>query len=109
MKSVTNQVVNLPSKKIMTDYFKGQILASSILSKKLQDSHVLKYIHSTSIISLGKLYDDRCTAIIDQKIVCLVKFDNFLLSGKRNQMDWLWGTPLTAPVLSLSTVQLFQS
>ena len=65
MKSETNQVVNMINNKVMTSYFKGKILASSVLSKKARDAHVFKDLHSASLIYLGGLFDDGFTSIPD--------------------------------------------
>ena len=63
-KPVTNQVVNLPNNKVMTYYFKSQIPASSVPPKKARYTHVLKDLHSASLISLLKLCDDGYTDIL---------------------------------------------
>ena len=58
MKPETNHIVEIPSSS------KGKIPASSVIPKKARDAHVFKYLHSASLISLGRLYDDGCTDII---------------------------------------------
>ena len=67
MKPATNQVVNLPNNKVVTSYLKGQITASSVLSKKVRDSHVLKDILIASLVSLGQICDYGCTDILNKK------------------------------------------
>ena len=73
---------------------------SSVFSKKARYAHVLKYIHSASIISLGKLRDDGCTDILDKKRIHVVKGTRLVLSVKRKKMDGLWDIHLPAPVPS---------
>ena len=82
----------------MTSSFKGQIPASSVLSKKARDTNVFKDLYRVSIISLEQLCDDGCTATLDKKLIRFVKGTRLVLSGKRNQMDGLWDIPLTSPV-----------
>ena len=108
MKLANNQVVNLPNKKVVTYSFKGQIPESLVISKKSRDAHVLKDIHSSSLISLVQLCDVRCTNILNKKRIHVFKYTHLVLSVMRNKMDGLWDIPLTAPVPSTSTIQYFQ-
>ena len=70
---------------------------------------MFKYLHNESIISLGRLCGDGCTAITDKQRIHVVKVTHLVLSGKENQMDGLWDTPLTAPVLSPWAIKYVQS
>ena len=74
-----------------------------MLSQEAQYANVFKDIHSEYLISLGKFCDNGCTDILDKKIH-VVKGNNLVLSGNRNQMDGLRDTPLTSPVLPPSTI-----
>ena len=42
-----------------------------MLSTKVRYAHVFKDLHIASLISLGKLCDDGCTAIIDKNLLIL--------------------------------------
>ena len=64
MKLVTNQVVNIQKNEVTNSSFKGQIPASSVLSKNIRDKNVFKDIQIESLIYLGQLCDDECNAII---------------------------------------------
>ena len=64
MRPAKNQVSNIPINKVMTSYFKGQIPASSVLSKNSRDSHVFKDLHNASLVYLGQLCHYGCTYII---------------------------------------------
>ena len=77
--------------------------------QKSRDSYVLKKLHIASLISLLKLCDFGCTAIIDKKRIHVVNDNHLVLSVKRNRIDGLKRTPLTTPDLLLSTFQSFQS
>ena len=46
-------------------------------------------ITSSSLLSIGKLCDDDCTAIFTKKDMKLVKNKNIILEGKRNESDGL--------------------
>ena len=71
----------------MNYYLKGQINASSVLSKKARDAHVFKDTHSKSLTYLGELCEDEFTYILDKKRIRVVKVTHSFLSMKRNQMD----------------------
>ena len=73
MKQATNQVIYIPNNEVITSSFKVQIPASSVICKKAQDSHAFKNLHSESIISLRKLFDDGCNAILDKNEFMLLK------------------------------------
>ena len=109
MKPATNQVVNIPNNEVVTYSFKGQIPESLVISKKSRDAHVLKDLHSSSLISLVQLCDGGCTNILNKKRIHVFKDTHLFLSVKRNKMDDLWGIPLTAPLPLPSTIQSFQS
>ena len=65
MKLATDQVVNFPNNKVVTSSFKGQIPASSVISKKSLDANVFKYIHRAYMIYLLQLCDYGRTDILD--------------------------------------------
>ena len=91
----------------MTYSFKGQIPASSVLSKNVQDAHLFKDFHSASLVSLRKLFDDGCTAILDKNELMLSNVLNLVLSGKIKQMNGLWYIPLSDPEPLLSNFWSF--
>ena len=54
IKPAMNQVLDIPNNKVTNSYIKGQIPASSVLSKTTRYVNLFKYIHIASLISLGK-------------------------------------------------------
>ena len=91
-----NQVVNIPNRKFTTSSFKGKTPDSLVLSKKPGDAHVFKNLHSVSLISLGQLYDDKCTTILDKNAFMLSKvLIQFIRKKKPN--GWIVGHTFNYP------------
>ena len=78
-----------------------------MIPEKARYAYVLKYHHLTFLIYSGQLCGYGCTAI-REKNPCSQRYSSSFIRGK-NQIDGLWDILLTAPVLSPSTIQLFQS
>ena len=55
---------------------------------------------SSSLLSIGQLCNDDCTAIFTKKDIKVIKNNNVILEGTRNLNDGLWDVPIPTPSLS---------
>ena len=60
--------------------------------------HVFDGLHSASLISLCQLCDDDCVAILYKNVINIIKSKTLILKGHRNNIDFLWGIPISIPV-----------
>ena len=92
----------------MTSYESGILpISAPALSNRAKSANIFKDLHSASLISLGQLCDDGCTAILDRKQIQVVKDQHVVLKGRRNWMDGLWDIDLirSLPCASLVLVR----
>ena len=68
----------------------GILPQNALLSKIAQTGNVLKGLKNSSLLSIGKLYDDNCIAIFSKFRLRIYKNGNLLLTGMRNWTDGLW-------------------
>ena len=70
--------VMLPDAGTITPTLQGQLTLSNKLSKQAQTATALSVFKSSSLVSLGKIYDDNCTAILDKyKLLAIKKIKEF--------------------------------
>ena len=78
------------------------------LSSTAQKAHVFPGIKSSSLISLGQLCDDGCTAVLNNKSIGIFKNNSMILQGTRNFVDGLWDIKIpttdTTPVLRANAI-----
>ena len=60
------------------------------LSHSAKEAHVFKNLHSSSLISLGQLYDNDCLVLLNKYILAAFKNNRLILNGIRNKSDGLW-------------------
>ena len=80
----------------------GKIPLASSLSYHFKKAHIFDGLHSASLISLGKMCDDDCVAILDKKDINIIKGKTLILKGHRNKIDVLWDIPISIPVRHLA-------
>ena len=61
-----------------------------VLSKIATSANVIKGLTNTSLISIGQLCDDNCTAIFEKTNLRVYKNNILVVSGIRNFKDGLW-------------------
>ena len=54
----------------------------------------LTALHSSSLISLGKLGDNDCVVLLNKKKVYAIKEDEVILQGTHKYIDGLWDIPI---------------
>ena len=64
------------------------------MSPKAQSVHVLKYITTGSLISMGQLCNNDCVAIFTKYDVNILKHSQVIITGLRYRTNGLWNTPL---------------
>ena len=74
----------------------GMIPLHSSFSATAQKAHVFPSLTSASLISIGQLCDNGCTAILNNKALTIYKNGHPVLRGIRNLVDGLWDIDLTA-------------
>ena len=67
---------------------------SNSLSETAKQATILPTLKSSSLISLGKLCDDGCKVMLDDKKLIAVKQKKIVMQGKRNSRDGLWDIPV---------------
>ena len=55
---------------------------------------ILDNLKSSSLISLGQLCDDKCTVVLTDKKLAVIKNKEIILRGTRNRIDDLWDIPI---------------
>ena len=86
--------VLLPNNEMIQSNKTGYIPLHNALSQTAKTAHVFDDIKTSSLISLGKLADDGCTIILDKTKIKVLKNNNNILQGTRNQTDGLWDIPI---------------
>ena len=63
------------------------------LSSTATQSLVYPRLQNSSLLSIGQLCDDDCLAIFDKEHLHVIKDDQVILKGFRNDKDKLWHIP----------------
>ena len=86
--------VTLPDAGTIAPTLQGRLQLLSKLSKEGQRATALPKLKSSSLISLGQLCDDDCTVVLEKRKMLVVKNNDIILRGARNQQDGLWDIPI---------------
>ena len=54
---------------------------------------IYPHLKSESLLSIGQLCDDGCTAVFDKENLNIYKQNDLVLRGNRNKQDGLWDVP----------------
>ena len=93
-------VVTLPNLSTIQATSEGQLNLHPILSTQATTAHIFDDLTNTSLLSMGQLCDDDCTAIFDKTAMKIVKNGTTIITGKRNHVDGLWDIEL--PLIPLA-------
>ena len=88
--------VTLPDMRTIAAMEKGQLPLSSKLLTQAKKASVLNDLHSSSLISFGKLCDDKYKVILDKRNCYVMKDEYLILQEKRNLTGGLWNIALPA-------------
>jgi len=75
------------------------------LSSPVQQCHLLQNLNTESLISIGKLCYDNCTATFSKENVIIAENDKTIIHGNRSKVDGLWRIPLPKYTLPPCTYQ----
>ena len=79
--STNGPTVQLPNSQSMSSNRKGTLNLSHLLSDNAKTAHVFNNLHSASLLSLGKIYDDGCTVTLTKNKLDIIKNNNVILQG----------------------------
>ena len=68
----------------------GQIPLHYKLSKPASSAYIVPKLRNSSLLSIGKLCDDNCTAVFTKDNLFIFKNNELLIQGFRNSSDGLW-------------------
>ena len=107
-KATHGPVVTLPNLATIQAKASGHVNLHPTLSDAATETHVFDALTNTSLLSVGQLCDDDCTAIFDKHAMKIVKNGQTIIKGSRNTTDGLWDVDLpfipTVPSLSLNAI-----
>ena len=95
-------VVTLPDLSTIQANAAGQLNLGPSLTKEAKTAHVFEGLTNASLLSVGQLCDDDCTAIFDKCAMRIIKNGMTIIQGKRNLVDGLWD--ITLPLTPLAPV-----
>ena len=83
----------LPDGNIIQPTETGQLKGLNELSTKAKETNIHPTLQA-SLISIGQLCDDGCTAVFKKDTLEISKNNKIILRGERNRIDGLWDIPL---------------
>ena len=78
----------------MTSTHSVTVPLATSLSPQAQQGHILPNLSTGSLISIGSLCDDNCTATFSKNQITVTKHGTPIIHGRRNKVDGLWYIPL---------------
>ena len=70
-------------------------LPTDVFSKAARNTAVFNNLQSSSLISLGQLCDNDCVIHLNKHELKVIKNQEVVMRGFRNQQDGLWDIPIT--------------
>ena len=86
--------VILPNKQTILATKSGTLPLHHNLSNRAKKATILPGLKSTSLISLGQLFDDDCDVLLQKQKMFVVKDKHIIMQGTRNSNDGLWDIPI---------------
>ena len=90
--------VGLPNGTYVSATEAGHLPLHPTLTSLATKTHVFPELTSSSLISIGQLCDDDCTAILNKQDLKIYKNGHMILQGHRNLTDGLWDVHLRGNV-----------
>ena len=87
----------LPDGSLIKPQELGEINGLNELSKEGKKAYIHPMLKNTSLLSIGQLCDDGCTATFDKEKLNVTKNNKIILQGIRNHKDGLWDIPMGIP------------
>ena len=98
--------VLLPTNEIISSTHDAYLPIYSV-SKQATSATIFPALTNSSLLSIGQLCDDNCSAIFTKTNLQIIKDDKIILEGMRNLTDGLWDVPLynePQPYLSANAI-----
>ena len=102
--TTTGPIVTLPNHDTIQAQAEGYLDIHPSLTSQATKAHVFDGLTNASLLSVGQLCDDNCTAIFNKHSMRVVKNGTTLLQGARNSVDGLWDVSLPLPPLAPAQV-----
>ena len=84
----------LPNGQTITPKETGIIPNIPELNEEAKQAHIHPMIKNSSLLSIGQLCDDGCSAIFTKEKLQVIKNNKIIMTGKRNAEDGLWDVPV---------------
>ena len=91
--------VQLPDETIIESTHDATLPINGI-SNFAKEATIFPDLTSASLLSIGQLCNDDCTAIFTKQNMKVIKNEKVILHGTRNLSDGLWDVPLHTPFTS---------
>ena len=92
-RTTTPKVVLLPNQETIQSTHDSELVIP-IVSHQSKSATIFPNLTNASLLSIGKLCDDDCTAIFTKEDMKVMKEKEIVLEGKRNKEDGLWDVQL---------------
>ena len=86
--SSNTTTVQLPNDETITSTTIGNLPIPE-LSEKAQTTAIFPALTNSSLISIGQLCDDECTAVMNKSNIRIIKDNKIILQGSHNKFDGL--------------------
>ena len=93
-KTTDGPSVKAANGQIMTATHRATLLLPPAISTTAKTGHVLNSLQTGSLLSIGKLCDDNCTATFTKDNVFITKKGSIQITGHRNRDNSLWHIPI---------------
>ena len=94
VKNVNGPNVYQPDQTTLKITKQGTLNLSPEFGIEAQEANILPGLSNASLLSIGKLCNDGCTAVFTKHNFFIIKNQNVILKGHRNWTDGLWDLPV---------------
>ena len=82
--------MQLPDNTTVTAVEQGALFLHKKLTPQAQSTQIIPAITNSSLLSIGQLCDDNCTAVFNKRDVKIYKDNDIIVKGQRSLHDGLW-------------------
>ena len=90
----SNRQIILPNNSKIGIERKGLINTTKKLGTVAREASIVPGLKSASLLSVGTICDDNCTVHFDKSKVNIIKNNEIIIQGKRNEKDGLYEIPI---------------
>ena len=92
--TTSGPTVQVANGNIIRPEFSATLQLSSKLSSRAQSAYIFNDITTSSLISMGQLYNDNCVTIFTKFDIKILKHNQVIITGLQDQTNILWNIPL---------------